>query len=156
MEVILTVGLPRSGKSTWSKKQGLPIVNRDAIRLAHHGKEFLPECEDFITVLETNMVKSLLGAGNEKIIIDATHISMRRRNRWKNILGKDVKVFYKYFGTSVDVCKERARISGKEHLLGIIDRMNKDLEPLHDSENEYYPTWLNMMSRILYKQLNGV
>jgi predicted kinase len=33
-QLILTVGLPRSGKTTWAKQQGVPMVNRDAIRLA--------------------------------------------------------------------------------------------------------------------------
>jgi len=35
--LILTVGLPRSGKSTWAAKKGFPIVSPDAIRLAMHG-----------------------------------------------------------------------------------------------------------------------
>ncbi len=30
--LILTVGLPRSGKTTWALEQGWPIVNPDSIR----------------------------------------------------------------------------------------------------------------------------
>lgn len=47
--VILTSGLPRSGKTTWALKQSLSIVNRDAIRLALHGQPFIPEAEDIYT-----------------------------------------------------------------------------------------------------------
>src|SRR5690554_6874569 len=31
--LICTVGLPRSGKTTWARKQSYPIVNPDSIRL---------------------------------------------------------------------------------------------------------------------------
>ena len=36
-DLIVMVGLPRSGKTTWARKQGYPIVNPDSIRLAFHG-----------------------------------------------------------------------------------------------------------------------
>ena len=39
-EIIVTVGLPRSGKTTWAREQGYPIVNPDSIRLSLHGKRF--------------------------------------------------------------------------------------------------------------------
>lgn len=42
-KLILTIGLPRSGKSTWAKQQGCPVVNPDSIRLALHGKAYIQE-----------------------------------------------------------------------------------------------------------------
>ena len=62
--LILTVGLPRSGKSTWAAQTGWPIVNRDAIRLALHGQAYIQDAEDMVTAIETYMVKALFGAGN--------------------------------------------------------------------------------------------
>ncbi|KKK82651.1 hypothetical protein LCGC14_2801230, partial [marine sediment metagenome] len=47
-KLILTVGLPRSGKSTWARKQGHPIVNPDSIRLALYGEPFIEEAEPMI------------------------------------------------------------------------------------------------------------
>ena len=38
----------RSGKTTWARQQGVPIVNRDAIRLALHGQRFEPRAESVV------------------------------------------------------------------------------------------------------------
>jgi len=126
--LIVTVGLPRSGKSTWAKEQNLPIVNRDSIRLAHHGEAFLAPCEDFITVLENTMVSALFLAGNETIIIDATHGTERRRNKWKNFKGVD-EVLFKEFFTSVPVCIARTNETNA-YLIPVIERMYKTFEDL--------------------------
>ena len=135
--IILTVGLPRSGKSTWALKQGYPIVNRDAIRLAHHGEAFLGKCEDFITYLENLMVDTLLETGHKFVIIDATHITKKRRDKWVNrYKGKDVNIIYKPFTTSVELCRERAMTSDKAYLLDVIDRMTSQLETLTKDEVE--------------------
>ena len=75
--LILTVGLPRSGKSIWAKKQGIPIVNPDSIRLALHGKAFILEAEDFVWTIAYTMARALFLAGHETVIIDATNITKK-------------------------------------------------------------------------------
>ena len=72
----------RHGKTTWAKKQNLPIVNRDSIRLALHGQRFVPEAEEMVSAIESIMVKSLFLSGHNTIIIDATHLTAKRRDRW--------------------------------------------------------------------------
>lgn len=84
--VILLAGLPRSGKSTWAWRSDLPIVNRDAIRLALYNKAFIPEAEDMISVIEMLMVKSLFLAGHTKVVVDACHMTQKRRDRWNSVL----------------------------------------------------------------------
>ena len=69
--LILTVGLPRSGKSTWAKKQGYPIINPDSIRLALHGEHFIEDAEPMVWTIAMYMTKALFLAGHNKIIIDA-------------------------------------------------------------------------------------
>ena len=119
--LILTVGLPRSGKSTWAKKQGHPIVNRDAIRLATTGRAFVPEAEALITVIEDYMVKSLFLAGHKTVIVDATHTTAKRRERWEN---SDLwKVEHKIFVTDVHTCLLRAVYGGRKDLVPIIENM---------------------------------
>ena len=46
-QLILTVGLPRSGKTTWALAQGYPIVAPDAIRLAVTGQRYV-ELTDYL------------------------------------------------------------------------------------------------------------
>ena len=123
--LILTVGLPHSGKSTWSRKQGFPIVNPDSIRLALHGKAFIPEAEDFVWTIAYTMAKALFLAGHDKVIIDATNITEKRRQAWvKRFPRKKVK--YKLFPTLWDVCFERAMSNGRPDLANVIKFMEKE------------------------------
>ena len=121
--LILTVGYPRSGKSTWARSMRLPIVNRDSIRLALHGKPYLQEAEDMVTVIQDYMVKSLSLAGHDVIILDATHLDMKYINRWYD-KGYDVK--FKVFDTPKLECIKRATKSDKPYLIPIIEKMDNE------------------------------
>src|SRR5258706_417694 len=47
--LIVMVGLPWSGKSTWAREQGnWPIVCPDEIRFALHGQRFIAEAEPWV------------------------------------------------------------------------------------------------------------
>ena len=80
----LTVGLPRSGKSTWAKEQGYPIVNRDAIRFAVGGSIRYYKEESKVSEIEKLMVKSLFKAGHDKVIVDACHLKKKYIEEWEN------------------------------------------------------------------------
>ena len=121
-ELILTVGLPRSGKSTWAIQQGLPIVNPDSIRLALHGQPFLKDAEPMVWVIAKYMVTSLFLAGHSKVIVDATNTTQKRRDEWED---KRWKCSLKIFDTSKDECIERARKSDNEYLIPIIEQMDE-------------------------------
>lgn len=141
-KVILTVGLPRSGKSTWAKKQKLPIVNRDSIRLAIHGQPFIGEAEDLVSYVEEKMIKSLFNAGNNVIIIDATHLKWKYISRWEEKYDVEIKYFY----TPVDVCKRRASETRKEYLIPVIDRMInetdiKSMQDFYSDKKSYKAKW---------------
>lgn len=118
--LILTIGLPRSGKSTWAKETGFPIVNRDAIRLALHGQPFLKEAEPMVTAIEEYMVKSLFLAGNKVVIVDATHLKRKYIERW---ISDDWKLKVKVFLTPKEVCIQRAIDTDKPYLIPIIEKM---------------------------------
>jgi len=123
--LILTVGLPRSGKSTWARRQGIPIVNPDAIRLAVHGKPFLKESEALVWTIAEYMVKSLFLAGHDKVILDATSTTHERRIKW---MSTEWRLRHKKFTTAKDICIQRAHETGKPELVGVIERMSKDIE----------------------------
>jgi len=89
--LILTVGLPCSGKSTWALQQtrryaspiyGSPIVCPDQIRLALHGQRFVAMAEPFVWAIARTMVISLFGAGHQKVILDACNTTRKRRDDW--------------------------------------------------------------------------
>lgn len=80
--LILLIGLPRSGKTTWAKKQKHPIVNPDAVRLALHGKAYLALAEPMVWAIVRYMVTALFTAGHETVILDACNNSRKRRDPW--------------------------------------------------------------------------
>jgi predicted kinase len=129
--LMMTVGLPRSGKSTWVHRQDDPIVNPDAIRLALHGHEFIGLAEELVWAIAKLMVRALFIAGHDTVILDATNTSRKRRLRWKS---RSWIRFYKEFDTSKEECIRRARDGGKELLVPVIERMAKEQEPIGEDE----------------------
>ena len=73
--LIATVGLPRSGKSTWAKGIGFPIVCPDAIRLACHARAYFAPFEPWTWALAYTMCEALFQAGHEHVIFDSTAIN---------------------------------------------------------------------------------
>lgn len=134
--LILTVGLPQSGKSTWAQTESHPIVNPDSIRLALHGKPFIGLAEPFVWAIAKVMVRALFLAGHDAVILDATNTTRKRRDEWKS---SSWCRSFKVFDTPVEVCRDRAASSCNdqdhlEGLLGAIDRMNDQFEPINERE----------------------
>lgn len=123
----LTIGLPRSGKSTWARKQGVPIVNPDSIRLALHGKPFIPESEGFVWAISYVMARALFLAGHKDIIIDATNITKKSREAW---IGRftDCMIRFEWFTVKAETCIKRARAGGRLDLIPIIKKMDEQTE----------------------------
>jgi len=118
--LILTVGLPRSGKSRWAMRQGFPVVNPDSIRLALHGQAFLASAEPIVWATAHLMVAALFIAGHKTVILDATNLTDHRRGEWRS---KNWDLRCEVFRTSKDLCIERARENSQEYLLPVIERM---------------------------------
>lgn len=132
--LICTVGLPRSGKSTWARSQAYPIVSPDAIRLAIHGQAFAAEAERFVWATAHAMVRALFLAGHDRVILDATNTTRKRRDEWRS---KEWATFFRCFFESVDTCKERAVADGRQELLPVIERMAAQFEPRGDDEEPW-------------------
>lgn len=130
--LIMLSGLPYSGKSTWAKKQGFPIVNRDSIRLALHGKRYVKKAESMITVIEDLMVHSLFLAGHITVIVDATHITKKRRDRWN---GGPWDVIWYVMNTKMAVCLQRADKANDQEIKQVIIDMAQrtDIKSIHES-----------------------
>lgn len=133
-KLIVMVGLPRSGKSTWARNQRLfPIVNPDSIRIALHGQPFLPSMEPYVWAIAKTMVKSLFLAGHTIVILDACNVTKKRRQEW---VSPEWKTYYKGIPTPVNVCFQRCG-EDNEPLWKAIERMWKEFEGLSSDE----PLW---------------
>jgi len=126
-ELYLTVGLPRSGKSTWAKKQTMPIVNPDSIRLAIHGERFISQAEPFVWATAKAMVRALFIAGHDKVILDSCLVTPGRRDEWRST---DWKRRFVVFTTDKAECIRRARAIDDEYIVPVIERMATDFVPL--------------------------
>ncbi len=123
--LILTVGLPRSGKSTWSRKQGNPIVNPDSIRLALYGQSFIEDAEPMIWCIAKYMVKALFLAGHNKVILDATNLTKKGRAFWES---REWTRQFKFFNASKEECIKRAILDNRRDLLLIIVKMDEETD----------------------------
>lgn len=128
--LICTVGYPRSGKTTWARDQGHPIVNPDAIRLAIHGQTFIANAEPFVWATAEAMVRALFLAGHDTVILDACNNTRKRRDQWQR--PKEWGTYFKYFNTPMETCIERCEPGSP--LIPVIERMAAQFEPLGEDE----------------------
>jgi predicted kinase len=131
--LMLTVGLPRSGKSLWAVKSGCPVVNPDSVRLALHGQAFVPEAEPMVWTVSLYMVRALFKAGHREVIVDATNTTRKRRDFWKS---NEWVRRYAAFKADKAECIRRCKcgITTREDLIPIIERMAESYEPLEEDE----------------------
>ena len=132
--LILTVGFPRSGKSTWAKQQDYPIVNPDSIRLALHGQRFRGSAEPFVWAIAHAMVESLFLAGHSTVILDATNTTRKRRDEWKS--DKWDREF-RIFSRIVENCIDQARKEGDLTIIPIIEKMAEQYEAVEGTVESY-------------------
>jgi predicted kinase len=121
----MTLGLPRSGKTTWSKQQGVPIVCPDAIRLALHGERFIGSAEPFVWAIAKCMVRALFVAGHGTVILDATNVTKKRRDEWKS---DEWTRAFKVITTPTAECLRRAEAEGDTYIVPVIERMAAEWE----------------------------
>lgn len=125
--LILPVGLPRSGKSTWSRAYmldhaGTAIVNPDSIRLALTGQAFKWESEPMVWAIARYMVESLFLSGHPIVILDACNLTTTRREAW--VSGKWTCVLH-LVPTDATTCTVRARLDERHELVPVIDLFNR-------------------------------
>lgn len=126
--LVCMVGLPRSGKTTLCRNnyqpRGYTIVCPDEIRRAIHGQRFISEAEPFVWATCYAMVDALLRSGN-KVVIDGTHMTEKRREPWRKRGAEFVHV-----NTPKETCIQRATDEGDPAIVPIIERMASEFEPL--------------------------
>jgi len=134
-KLILTVGLPRSGKSTWARTQGYPIVNPDSIRLAMHGEAYVPTLEHLVWTTARIMVDALFLAGHDTVILDACNNTKKRRDEWQS---ERWELEIAIIRAKKSECLERA--GDNFRLINVIERMATQHERVNADEapNIYY------------------
>ena len=139
-------GISGTGKSTYAKELAAReksfIICRDKIREMVYGEyKFIPENEEKINILTTEMVMQAL-KNKISIIIDETNITEKRRDNWRKIgllCNSDVKLVYLYTDNNLI---ERRMTSPKgqseEVWAKVIENQTKRFEIPTDQEIKMY------------------
>jgi len=135
--LIMTLGLPRSGKSTWAREQGFPVVCLDAIRLAKTGSRWWGPIEHEIWATARTVVRSLFLAGHKTIIVDATFLIKEHREYFISDIDIQWDRWMQIINTDIDICENRARDTFPE-LVPIIQWFNNHRELVHNEDIKLY------------------
>ena len=132
--LLMTYGLPRSGKSTWAREQAFPIVCPDAIRFAKTGVRWWGPIEHEVWATARTMVRALFLAGHDFVILDSTCGTRKQRDMF--LSSPDV-VWQRYsveLATPAEECIRRAE-STYPDLMPVIKWMVENWEPIVGDEN---------------------
>lgn len=115
LKIIVPVGIPGSGKSTWAKAEvakepsNWVRINNDDLRAMMNGSVWSPDYEKMITEARNYLIRDALKRG-KNIIIDNLNINRRHFNDTCKIaksVNTDVQVYEKAFYVELDEAIER-------------------------------------------------
>lgn len=123
-KLILTVGIPGSGKSTWAQELrrtsppgSVRVVERDELRTllftdAYHRGTPDNKSENQVTALQEKLVEEGLRAGATVIVSD-THVEPRRVRPWvEKAQAAGAECAFEYFDVAPEECKRRNSARG--------------------------------------------
>jgi len=151
------MGLPRSGKTTvarrLSKILGVPIVNRDSIRLALHGQRYQKSAEPMVKAIALVMVRALFEAGHSVVIVDETNVrrstrDFRRSDDWVTEI---LSVF-----ALPEVCLRRAGAANDEVIQSVIMNMVDTFERLELNEKRFDLNAYPEVRKLVEESTSGV
>lgn len=142
-KLIATIGLPGSGKTTWTMQQLNDTTcraNRDAIRIAHFGRRLgTPQQEAIVTRTQDALILASYEYGYTTVIVDDTNFTTMGRLRTLANCA-DAQLVIKEFRTvTLETCLKRndGRI-GAERL---------DPQVIKDMHGKYVLPWLRSNTR---------
>jgi len=131
--VILTVGLPRAGKTTWARRQPYPVVSIDAARIVIAGKHEPDSVEqEWVHYFVGCFVRVLL-LSCDTVVIDGMFHTAERRRQWQS---NQWTTWFKVIDTPAVACLSRAQVTDDVNVSWIIERIADEFEPLNDDETK--------------------
>jgi predicted kinase len=106
--VVLAIGLPGSGKSSWFKRHSISPLSSDLLRSLLFDDPTEQRFQDLVFSNLRSMLKARLIARRPLNYVDATNLSPQERHAWiKMARDYGYEVHAVFFDVPVDVCLER-------------------------------------------------
>jgi predicted kinase len=128
--VILAIGLPGSGKSSWFKRHNITPLSSDLLRALLFDDATEQRFQDLVFSNLRSMLKARLIARRPINYVDATNLTPHERNSWIK-LAKDYgyEVHAVFFDVPVEVCLERNQRRERVVAEDVMRRMAGKLRP---------------------------
>ncbi len=128
--VVLAVGLPGSGKTTWFKRRGVTPLSSDLLRSLLFDDPTEQRHQDLVFSALRSLLRARLIARMPMNYVDATNLSPKERRHWVRMaheFGYDVHAVY--FDVPADLCSERNRRRQRMVPEDVMQRMANKLRP---------------------------
>ena len=128
--VVLAIGLPGSGKSTWFKRHNIVPLSSDMVRALLFDDAREQRFQDLVFSNLRSMLKARLIAKRPTNYVDATNLTPQERQHWIK-LAKDYnyEVHAVFFDVPLEVCIERHQRRDRVVPEDVMRRMAAKLKP---------------------------
>jgi predicted kinase len=128
--VVLAIGLPGSGKSSWFKRHNITPLSSDTLRMLLFDDPTEQRFQDLVFSNLRSMLKARLIARRPMNYVDATNLSTHDRQGWiKMAHDFGYEVHGVYFDVPVEVCLERNQRRQRVVPEDVMRRMASKLRP---------------------------
>jgi predicted kinase len=128
--VVLSIGLPGSGKSTWFKRHNILPLSSDMVRILLFDDVTEQRYQDLVFSTLRSMLRARLLARRPSNYLDATNLSAHERRSWIKLahdFGYEAHAVF--FDVPPEVCIERNRRRDRNVPEDVMQRMAAKLRP---------------------------
>jgi len=128
--VILSVGLPGSGKTTWFKRKGVTPLSSDLLRTLLFDDATEQRHQDLVFSSLRYLLRTRMMARMPMNYVDATNLSPKERRHWIRMAREfGYEVHAVYFDVPLETCLERNHKRQRVVPEDVMQRMSAKLRP---------------------------